>query len=240
METTNKNNLLIPISIVIAGVIVAGAVFYTKKTNAPATIKDTIVQQNPEENMKPVDAEDHILGNPNASVLMVEYSDTDCPFCQEFQGSLQKIMDEYGRDGKVAWVYRHFAFHPKAPKEAEATECVAELGGNEKFWQYVDLLFSKKNFKDVPYNGLDPKELSVIAASIGINKTAFVNCFDSGKYEAKVAASYDDAVKSGARGTPYTILVTRNGKIPITGGAIPYAQLKTAIETLLNEKPNNQ
>src|SRR6185436_7093141 len=85
--------------------------------------------------MEPVTEKDHILGNPNAEVIMVEYSDLECPFCKEFHSTLRRVMNEYGKDGKVAWVYRHFpidSLHPKARKEAEATECAAELGGESK------------------------------------------------------------------------------------------------------------
>jgi len=230
-----KNNLLIPLSIIIAGAMVAGALYFAKKDSLPAQ-PNQVTASRPEENMRPVDSTDHILGNPNADIILVEYSDFDCPFCQAFHPTMKKIIDEYGKKGQVAWVYRHFAFHENAPKEAEASECVAELGGNEKFWQFTDVLFSKKNFNEQPYKGLDPKELPNIAASIGINKTQFTQCLNSGKYEDKIKESYNDAVNSGAQGTPYTIIVTKNEKIPITRGAIPFEQLKSAIDTILSQK----
>jgi protein-disulfide isomerase len=234
----SKSNVLLPISILVAGVLIAGSIFIVNRNQSggPAAANQA-ASAHPEDNMKPISAEDHILGNPNAPVVIVEYSDTDCPYCQAFQPTLHRIIDEYGKDGKVAWIYRHFAFHPNAPKEAEATECVAEIGGNIKFWQFVDLLFSKKDFKQTPYKGVDPSQLPTLAASIGIDKTKFSSCLDSGKYKNKISASYQDAVASGAQGTPYSILVTKNGKVPITTGAIPYDALKSAIQTLLNETP---
>jgi protein-disulfide isomerase len=232
-----KNNILLPISIILAGALIAGAIYLIKRPVEQTQIAGQTVNAHPEDSMTPITADDHILGNPNAPVVMVEYSDTDCPFCQAFQPTLHRIMDTYGKDGKVAWVYRHFAFHPKAPKEAEATECVAEIGGNTKFWQFVDLLFSKKNFKQDPYLGVDPSQLPSLAASIGIDKAKFSTCLNSGKYADKIKKSYDDAIKSGAQGTPYTILVTKTGKVPITTGAIPFESLNNAIAALLNEKP---
>jgi protein-disulfide isomerase len=236
---SQKNNIFIPLSIVIAGVLIAGALFIVKKpdTNGSAAVANA-VNTHPEQNMKAVSADEHILGNPNAPIKIVEYSDTDCPYCQAFQPSIHRIINEYGKDGKVAWVYRHLAFHPKAPKEAEATECVAELGGNDKFWQYLDLLFSKKNFKESPYQGLDPAQLPVLAASIGINKAAFTTCLSSGKYAQKVSDSYQDALNSSSPdklGTPYTILVSNSVKVPISG-AVSYESLKSAVQTMLNEK----
>jgi protein-disulfide isomerase len=239
METTQKPNWMVPISIIVAGALIAGAVIYVKGGNKSqiAGVAEGI-QDHPEENMLPVTADDHILGNPNAPIKLVEYSDTDCPYCQNFQKTLNQVMDEYGKDGKVAWVYRHFAFHPKAPKEAEAAECVAEIGGNAKFFEYIDLLFSKKNFTQSPYVGLDPKELPVLAGSIGVDKVAVNSCLESGRYKKKIEDQYQQAIDAGAQGTPHTIIVTKNGKVPITKGAVPYETLKSAIQSLLNEDPS--
>ena len=72
---------------------------------------------------------------------VVEFSDLECPFCKRFHATMQQTVAAYG--GQVAWVYRHFPIdqlHSKAPKEAEATECAAELGGNDKFWAYTNRL----------------------------------------------------------------------------------------------------
>ncbi len=230
-----KTNWAIPLAIVIAGGLIAFSLYYVKKDNSAqvATIKTT-QDVHPEENMLPVTSADHILGNPNAPVMLVEYSDTDCPYCQTFQPSLHKIINTLGKDGQVAWVYRHFAFHPNAPKEAEATECVAELGGNEKFWQFLDLLFSKKNFKQDPYVGIQASTLPSLAASIGIDKAQFTTCLNSGKYTEKIKTDYQNAIKAGAEGTPYTIIVTKGGKVPIKNGAIPYNQLEGAVKALIN------
>jgi protein-disulfide isomerase len=93
--------------------------------------------------LDPVTEKDHITGNPQADVVLIEYSDTECPFCKRFHETMIQVMAEYGASGKVAWVYRHFpldALHSKARHEAEATECATELGGNEKFWAYLNKL----------------------------------------------------------------------------------------------------
>lgn len=108
--------------------------------------------------VNPVTPNEHIKGNPNAEVFVIEYSDPECPFCKRFHETMKSVMQEYGDTGKVAWVYRHFpldALHTKARKEAEAFECAAELGGNVKFWEYADKLFEITPSND----GLDPKLL---------------------------------------------------------------------------------
>lgn len=232
-----KPSILIPLSIIIAGALIAGGIYYTKHTNSNAALLQQMaaVGQHPEENIPAVVPTEHIYGDPSAPIQIVEYSDTDCPFCGTFQTTMKQIVDEYAKTGKVAWVYRHFSFHPNAPKEAQATECAAELGGNDKFWEYLDLLYESKNFNKTPYVGLDPKQLPVLAASVGINEQAFKQCLDSGKYKSKIDASYQEAIKSGAQGTPYTVIISPSGKVPITVGAVPYQSLKSAIEAILSQ-----
>ncbi len=228
-----NNSLVIPGSILLAGVLIAGAIYYNSKPSG-AAVGAAVGQANQPQEVKiqAVSSEDHILGNPSAKVVMVEYSDTDCPYCQMFMPTLKRIMDEYGKKGDVAWVYRHFTVHQKAPREAQATECAAELGGNDAFWKYLDLLFSKKDFTQNPYLGLDPKELPSLAASLGLNQTAFIKCLDSKKYESKVQGQYQEAIQSGGEGTPHTILISGSKKIVIKG-AQPYESVKASIDELL-------
>jgi len=223
------NKTLLPISIIIAGVLIAGALYFGGNKNAP-------VAQGPEEVKEPVltevTAKDHILGNPDASIKLVEYSDTECPFCKRFHATMQRIISEYGESGKVAWVYRHFPIdelHSKARKEAEATECAAELGGNNKFWSYLDRLMEVTPGN----NGLDPAELPRIAEYVGLDKNKFNECLSSGKHSQKVEEQVQSAVTAGARGTPYTILVDAKGKLSIINGAQPYENVKAAIEQAL-------
>ncbi len=95
------------------------------------------------ENVKPVTAADHIRGDINAPVKIVQFSDIDCPFCKRFHTTMQEVMKTYGKDNKVAWVFRHLPLtqlHPDAANKAEASECVTEIGGNDKFWTFVDAL----------------------------------------------------------------------------------------------------
>lgn len=182
--------------------------------------------------VREVTAEDHVRGDRNAPVKMVEYSDLECPFCKRFHPTLQQVMDELGKDGKVAWVYRHFpldSLHSKARKEAEATECANALGGNEAFWEYVDRLFAVTPSN----NGLDPAQLPVIADEVGLNQQEFERCLDSGKFADHVAADLADANAAGGNGTPYTVILASDGtKIPVSG-ALPFAQVQAAIEQAL-------
>lgn len=227
--------MAIPLSIIIAGAIMGGALYYSNlKVKTQEAVIDTVQKSvtGSSVKMRPISSEDHILGNPNAPVVIVEYSDTECPFCKQFHTTLRQVMADYGSQGKVAWVYRHFpidSLHSKARKEAEATECANELGGPDKFWQYINLLYetTKSN------NSLDPAELPKMAKTVGLDVKAFNTCLSSGKYKAKVEADYQDAVGTGAKGTPNSIIVSKDGTKTVLEGAQPYANVKEVIDALL-------
>lgn len=224
MEQTSSK-FLVPGAIVVAGALVALAI-YAGGGKAPSVAN----QPQAAEDLPAVTSKDHILGDPNAEVIIVEYSDTECPFCKIFHNTLKEIMNEY--DGEVAWVYRHFPIpqlHAKAMNEAEATECAAELGGNEIFWSYLHRLFDLTESND----SLDPAELPRIAASLGLDVGAFNTCLSSNRHEEKIKDSIEEAVRIGARGTPYSALVARDGREVVVNGAEPIEMVRRKIDALL-------
>lgn len=213
---------------------------YSRNFDAPKNLQTTtpkeigVSKNDPsipkEEYVRPVSSEDHILGNSDAPINIIEYSDTECPFCKNFHETMHRIIADY--NGKVAWTYRHFPLHqihPKAIPEAEATECAAELGGNDAFWKYLDRIFAITPSN----NGLDLTLLPEIAAYANLDREAFQKCIDERKHAQKVADDYNNAVASGGRGTPYSILITKNGKKTILSGALSYDSIKTVVENAL-------
>ncbi|MCR4334195.1 MAG: DsbA family protein [Patescibacteria group bacterium] len=233
-----ENNLItIPSAILIAGIIIGGAVIYTKGMPVEKIIsQSTSAIKSSSINIDPVTENDHIRGTPDAPIVIVEFSDLECPFCKSFHLTMQKIMNEYGKSGKVAWVYRHFplSIHPKAQKEALASECAYEQGGNEKFWQYVDNIFSITPSN----NQLDPLQLPIIAKNIGLDVEKFNICFNSEKYDEKIQKNYQDGIRVGIgsipeTGTPYSVVIDKKGnKVPING-AQPYESVKQLIDAIL-------
>jgi len=87
----------------------------------------------------PVDESDHILGNPDAPIVIIEYSDYECRYCKIFQATAKQIIKE--SNGGVAWVYRHWPIQQNSFEKVVAAECVAKIKGNDAFWKYSDLLF---------------------------------------------------------------------------------------------------
>lgn len=242
MNEIKNNNIMMPLAIILAGILIAGAVLYSSG-NKQIGENNLAVQVNQPQaetggttiTIRPITNRDHILGNPDAPVKIIEFSDTECPFCKRFHPTLKQAIDEYGKNGQVAWVYRHFpldAIHSKARKEAEATECANELGENDKFWAYLDRLFEVTPSN----NNLDPKELPEIAAYVGLDKAKFTQCLDSGKYAQHVNDDLADAQNSGGNGTPWSVVVAQNGKKFPLSGAQPYSAVKALIEIALQEK----
>lgn len=231
-----SNPWIVPFSIIVAGALVGTGVYFSG-TNPKRTLNQEQMKQAGVEtvNLRPVSSKEHILGNPNAPVVIVEYSDTECPFCKQFHETMKRVMNEYGKDGKVAWVYRHMpidGLHKKARKEAEASECAAELGGNSKFWDYVDQIYSRTNSND----SLDPAELPKIAKDIKLDEKKFNECLESGRMAKIVSEDVLDGTNAGARGTPQSVLITRTGEKVSIKGAQPFDVLKAVIDAALAQQ----
>jgi protein-disulfide isomerase len=227
-----KSQYALPITIVLAGVLIAGAVFLVGKSgggaNTPAEGTPTV---------RPVDAsQDWILGNPNAPVMLVEYADLECQFCKEFHTTMHQVMEYYGTEGQVAWVFRHFPLvqlHPKAAQEAHAAECAGEQGGADAFFRYIDRVYQVTPSN----NGLDLAQLPVIAGDVGLDVNAFTTCMESNRHQDKISASYSEAIDAGGRGTPYTLVLV-NGELVeggALGGAQPYDSMRAIVDTVLQQ-----
>jgi protein-disulfide isomerase len=183
-------------------------------------------------NIRPVSPQrDHIYGNPDAEVSLIEYSDFECPFCKRFHVTAKEVVDSY--EGRVNWVYRHFplAFHnPGAQKQAEASECAGALGGNDAFWRYSDKIYerTRSNGNGFPLSGLLP-----LAEEIGLDTEEFRVCLETGKFAGRVLEDYNDGTNIGITGTPGNVLRNnRTGKVVVRAGAVPAANLKNALDGL--------
>jgi protein-disulfide isomerase len=226
----------LPLSIIVAGLLIAGGIYLNgkiTKANPTSNQQQQLKSNNLADLIRPIDASDHILGSADARIVVVEYSDTECPFCKNFHATMNSIMQEYGKSGQVAWIYRHYPIaqlHPKSFHEAVATECAASLGGNSKFWEYIN-----KVYEVTPSNnGLDPAQLGVIAKTVGLSSADFDSCLTGEKFAARVNADIKNAGEIGIGGTPYSIIIDTKTKqyYPIEG-AYPLVQVKSVIDMIL-------
>jgi len=232
---SSQSTFSIPVAIVIAGVLIALAIILTRggnigKGTADAKETTTVPQEKPEAiPIMPISSRDHIRGNPKAPVVIVEFSDTECPFCKMVHPTLTQLVSE----GDIAWVYRHApiaGLHKKAEHEGEATECAAELGGEEMFWKYLDELFAATPSND----GLDPAVLPQIAKKIGLDMQKFSACLASGKYKERVESDLADALAAGPGSTPWSVVMTRDGKtqFPVSG-ALPISVWRQVVKATI-------
>lgn len=169
--------------------------------------------------LAPVTEADHIRGDINkAKVVLVEYSDFECPFCERHHPNMLKVMEEYGDD--VAWVYRHFplSFHPEANPSAIASECAADQG---KFWEFADAMFDSQD-------DLGEDLYQSTAKKIGLNMKKYNDCYENGDKLQDVNDDLASGSAAGVSGTPATFI---NGQL--VSGAVPFATLKDAIDSLL-------
>lgn len=234
-SSTLMKDLLIPISIVIAGIAVGAGMYFG---GAPAKGSDVPVAQ-PEKvadntsKINPITDKDHVKGNRNAEIKIVEYSDFDCPFCSRFHDTMKVVAEKYGDD--IAWVYRQFPLeqlHPQAPAVAMASECVAELGGDDAFWIFTDGYFAARGAGDKTAHA---ELIGKLVTESGVNTAAFTECFDSGRQLSKVQADMDNAVETGGRGTPWSILIGPSGKTYPINGALPQQTIEQVIELAKKE-----
>lgn len=241
--STQQSSPAIPIAIISGFAMIALAIFLTSNGNSKEPVPVTANSQQSEEGAvtdgvsRPVDETDYILGNPNAPILMVEYSDYDCPFCKQFHVTMHQIMEEYGVTGQVAWAYRQFPLaqiHPNSPKISEAALCVGDIGGNSAFWSFSDMVFDQREI-DAPTSMVN---LPNYAEQAGVSNSDYLECMNSGRMQGAVESGVKDGYNAGARGTPYTVLMVGDQEA-IINGAQPYDVVKSIVKNLIDQLEGN-
>lgn len=177
-----------------------------------------------------VTADDFIRGSRDADVIIVEYSDFECPFCQRFHPTMEQVIKEYGSN--VAWVFRHYplTFHPNAQRAAEASECVAKFGGNEAFWTFADTIFDEQERLG---GQLNSAAIDTAIGATGVDAQAVNDCIESGEMAANVQADFSGGSKAGVTGTPGSVVITKDGAQELIPGALPFENVQTIIEKYL-------
>lgn len=178
-------------------------------------------------NVLPPNEDDHILGDRDALVSIIEYSDFECPFCKRFAETPKQAIA--ANPGVVNSVFRHFplSFHdPEATNAALATECAADQG---KFWEYHDEYFERTNSnKQIPAGAIED-----IARDLGLNMSEFNSCYDSREHLDKVQEDLQSGQEAGVTGTPGNIIRNnKTGEVRFLPGAYPIEAVQAAIDEL--------
>ena len=165
--------------------------------------------------------DDAILGDENAPVTIIEFSDYQCPYCGRFWAeTLPLIKEQYIDTGKVRFIYRDFPLqnHPMAQPAAEAAECARDQGGDDAFWEMHDLIFANQQ-------SLSVDNLETWASDLGYDISS---CLSSGEFRSEVLKDLVDGQKAGIKGTPGFVV---NGKL--VSGAQPFSVFQQIIEAEL-------
>lgn len=224
------NSYLIPGAILIAGALVAGAVFYSSRNPSLETAGPIGGQERGKVEVSADD--DAFLGPKKAKVEIIEFSDFQCPFCRSFwRETLGLIKSEYINAGKsVKFVYRDFplSFHPMAQKYAEAAQCAED---QSKFWEMHDKIFEEQEkLGQGTISAYGINDVKRWAGELGLNASSFNQCLDSGKYTDEVRQDFEDGTRAGVNGTPTFFI---NGTSVV--GAQPFGNLKAIIDEELEK-----
>ncbi len=243
MSEQQQNPIWYTISILLIGLVVGyvlGATFHNPGSgvaNVPSvpsvpTVPDEPSGTAPQVGVGPTE------GKSSATVTLVEFTDFQCPFCsRNFAQTYPQIKTNYVDTGKIKYELRNFpltSIHPNAQISAETAMCAYKLGGNDKFWQMHDALFSSPNH-DTWSTQTEPTltaTLTGYATGIGLNEAAFTSCLTKHDTASLVSRDVADATAAGVTGTPGFWVVSSKGNQFISG-AVPYATFQAAIDKLL-------
>lgn len=220
--TRQHNPYLIPGAIVLAGVAIALAIIVTQTDASRPAAQLAGGTLAPE--VLPITEEDHVRGPDDPLVYFIEYSDYRCGFCGRFHDTIRTIMDE--NEGKIAWVYRHTPYQPGGREAAIASECIAEIVGKDAFWTFTDTAMKNQA-------AITPAWLRSTAVELGASADAYDACIVSGRHDEVLAKHTNNAQDLGSRGTPYTVLLTKDGQSLTFAGALPIDRVRVLVDRAL-------
>jgi protein-disulfide isomerase len=165
------------------------------------------------------------MGDPEAPVVIEEFSDFQCTYCRQFFLETEKLLiNQYVSTGKVYFIYRTLGswLGPGSQYSAEAVYCASD---QDMFWEYHDALFTNQGRME-----FYPTNLIQLADNLGLDLNVFGNCVESYKYRDQVKKDLTDGVSAGVRGTPSFLI---NGRLVV--GAQPFSFFQQEIEAALNQ-----
>jgi len=230
----DKTKLILPVSILIAAVLISGSILYTQYSAGKNTDNSGIVAQKPAGKVTIDLTNAMILGDAKAPVTIVEYADYQCPFCERYYQQDQKMfISQYVNSGKARFVWKDYAFlGQESVWAAEAARCANDQG---KFWEYHSYLFSHQGAENS--GAFSKANLKKFASALGLNASQFNTCLDTDKYISAVQQETQSGSAIGVSGTPATFI---NGQLVADSngnsvGAAPFSTFKAIIDQILKK-----
>jgi len=250
-----KRDYLLPASILIAAVLITGALIYSTglKNTKPET-QSANLGQNTQVSGPQIDSNDTVLGDASAAVTVIEFGDFQCPYCAKFYKEIElPLIEKYIKSGKVKMVYKPLAFldNQSQIKESQdsvnAVKCAQEQG---KFWEYHDAIFQAEYAElqqvlngKLPSNegngNLNRTQFEKIASDLKINVNQFLSCYDSKKHQNDFQQYMNEAKSIMSQGisTPSVFINGQPFQLSITQqGQFDFTAFSAAIDTALNTK----
>jgi protein-disulfide isomerase len=235
-----RNRRLITIGLVVVGALLVALALIYPNLKPVGAIKTPAPTEHPM-------AEGNAMGDPNAPVKIVEYSDFQCPYCAQFhQQTEPQIIENYVRTGKVYFVYRSMGnfigdnlekYNGISDTESrDAAEAAYCAGDQNKFWEYHDILFT--NHTGEGAGDFTSRRLLAFAEAIGLDMNQFRTCISNATYRQRVLQDETDGNAAGVTGTPAFVLsYTVNGqtKTQLISGAQPFSTFQQDIDSALSE-----
>jgi len=203
----------------------------TQPTTAQPAAEGTALTDGDKTKFASIEKDGYILGNKDARITIIEYSDMLCPFCKRHYNAqtLENLIKKYPND--VNMVFRQMPLpqlHPTAPIWAQGAVCVGKLGGADKFYAYLAVAFQASEFTET--------NVTDMAVNLGIDKAKFTSCFSSAETIATVNAQVQEGQGFGINGTPWNVIVdNQNGKYSILAGAYPTENFEAVIKSILGK-----
>jgi protein-disulfide isomerase len=216
---TNKPTLNLPSAIVVAALLVGGAIYFTR-SNASVTANKTPDKL---DLVSEISESDFIRGEKSAKITLIEYADFSCGFCGKYHPTLQKLVEE--SKGKIRWVYRHLPiFNMEA---AVASQCVGNIAGDEAFWKFADTLYLNRDKYSTEF-------YKITALKSGVGETEFDSCIGNPIIKSKIQKDFNQAkLLLGFEATPTTVVVDEDGRTFSFSGALDYESLKGVLDGLI-------
>lgn len=195
-EKKAKKDYFLPISLLIAAIIIAGAVIYSNGTKTNEGGAESVVS----DKELALSSMDSILGSEDAPITMFEYSDYECPFCVRFYSDSKPLLVEsYVNTGKANMTFRALAYHEKSPFIMNAVSCA---GDQNKYWEMHNFVFDQQ----LSGSQVDKDAFVSQAETLGMDKAKFVSCVDNDDHRDEALSSTQTYQAAGFRATPILVI----------------------------------
>lgn len=228
---TNKSNKNLVIAIIVSSLLLSGSIVFLGLQLSGNTQNNDPYKKYRKSVEADVKHDDAVLGDINAPVTLVEYSDYQCPYCRKyFQETYEKIKTNYVEKGLVKIIFKDFPLtgHPDGFVASNAAECVREQTNDPTYFAYHDAVFKSQGSFDLGTVPIPKETLIAAATDLGVEAKQFEKCFDSNKYENEIIADIFAGEENKVEATPTFII---NGVT--IAGAYPYEKFEEVIEGIL-------